>query len=218
MKFKKVKRKSGKAAEFFYEKAKATGLRARSAFKLAEATNKYNLLKEGDFILDLGAAPGSWLQIIKSKVGDKGFAVGVDFAEIKGFKEDKNIKILRKDILDKDLESVVLAVSGKKFDAVLSDAAPKTTGIHHLDQEKSIEILRRVFEIADAVLSAGGGSASGGKEGGVLFAKVYEGPDLEEFIKQQRPKFEILKRFKPSASRAASKELFLLGLGFLGGK
>ena len=208
MKFKKTKRKSGKAAEFFYEKAKATGLRSRSAFKLAEATNKYNLLKEGDFVLDLGAAPGSWLQIIKNKVGEKGFIVGVDIAEIKGFKEDKAVKILRKDILDKDLETVVLNLSGKKFDALLSDAAPKTTGIKHLDQEKSIEILRRVFEIAGLVL----------KESGVLFAKVYEGPDLEEFIKEQKPKFKILKRFKPSASRAASKELFLLGLGFLGEK
>ena len=208
MKFKKTKRKSGKAAEFFYEKAKATGLRSRSAFKLAEATNKYNLLKEGDFVLDLGAAPGSWLQIIKNKVGEKGFIVGVDIAEIKGFKEDKAGKILRKDILDKDLETVVLNLSGKKFDALLSDAAPKTTGIKHLDQEKSIEILRRVFEIAGLVL----------KESGVLFAKVYEGPDLEEFIKEQKPKFKILKRFKPSASRAASKELFLLGLGFLGEK
>ena len=208
MKFKKTKRKSGKAAEFFYEKAKATGLRSRSAFKLAEATNKYNLLKEGDFVLDLGAAPGSWLQIIKNKVGEKGFIVGVDIAEIKGFKEATAVKILRKDILDKDLETVVLNLSGKKFDALLSDAAPKTTGIKHLDQEKSIEILRRVFEIAGLVL----------KESGVLFAKVYEGPDLEEFIKEQKPKFKILKRFKPSASRAASKELFLLGLGFLGGK
>lgn len=208
MKFRKAKRKSGKESEYFYERAKKTGLRARSAFKLAEATNKYNLLKEGDFILDLGAAPGSWLQIIKNKVGDKGFAVGIDIAEINGFKEDKVVRILRKDILDKDLEKVALSLSGKKFDAVLSDAAPKTTGIHHLDQEKSIEILKRVFEIAGGVL----------REGGVLFAKVYEGPDLEEFIKQQRPKFEILKRFKPSASRAASKELFLLGLGFLGEK
>lgn len=206
MKFKRTKRKGDNEREYFYERAKKTGLRARSAFKLAEAVNKYRLLKEGDFVLDLGAAPGSWLQIIKNKVGEKGFAVGIDIAEIKGFKEDKVVKILRKDILDKDSEDVALALSGKKFDAVLSDAAPKTTGIHHLDQEKSMEILRRVFEIAGGVL----------RNGGVLFAKVYEGPDLEEFIKQQRPKFEILKRFKPSASRAASKELFLLGLGFLG--
>lgn len=189
--------------DHYFKKAKTEGYRARSAYKLIEANQKFRLIKNGDFILDLGVAPGSWLQVAAPIVGKNGLVVGVDLEPVKPFKEFENIKTLVLDISGSQFEEKVLSLSrGKLFDVILSDAAPKTSGQKELDQDRSLEIARRAFEIAEKLL----------KTGGHVYIKVFEGPEVPLLFKEYKAKFKLLKIFKPAASKKGSKEIYLVGL------
>src|SRR3989338_4608056 len=120
--------------DHYFKMAKTEGYRARSAYKLIEANQKFRLIKSGDFALDLGAVPGSWLQVAAPIVGKKGLVVGVDIEPVKQVKEFDNVKTAVLDIFDSKFEEKILLLSGGKlFDAILSDAAPKTSGQKELD-------------------------------------------------------------------------------------
>lgn len=189
--------------DHYFKKAKTEGYRARSAYKLIEANQKFRLIKSGDFILDLGVAPGSWLQVAAPIVGKNGLVVGVDLEPVKQFKEFENIKTMVLDISGSQFEEKVLSLSrGKLFDVILSDAAPKTSGQKELDQDRSLEIARRAFEIAEKLL----------KTGGHVYIKVFEGPEVPLLLKEYKAKFKLLKIFKPAASKKGSKEIYLVGM------
>ena len=188
--------------DHFTIKAKERGFRARSVFKLEEIQDKFHILSKEDTILDLGAAPGSWLQYIAQTVGTRGLAIGIDIREIEPFRE-KNIVTFVGDILDEDAVAKNLAtINIEKCDVVLSDLAPDTSGIPGQDQERSLEL---ALEAARAGLPFL-------KKGGNLVLKIFEGEELMNFRRALEERFSRVKAFRPKASRSRSKEIYLVCL------
>jgi len=176
----------------YFMKAKREGYVARSAYKLIELNRKYNLIKKDDVVLDLGSSPGSWVQVcLKLKVRR---IVGVDLEQSKI--DNENFEFINESI-----GSLKVKEMGK-FDAVLSDVAPNTSG--HMDAENSIDLTKDAFQIARKVL----------KPNGNFLAKVFQGTGFEELIRDVRKDFEFFKISKPKASRKESKEIYLVGKGF----
>jgi len=183
------------------EKAKKEGYPARSVYKLMEIQEKYRLVKKGDKVLDLGASPGSWSKYLSKLVGSEGKVVGVDIQEIKICLP--NFYFLKKDVFqlsEKDFEKMEIA----EFDVIVSDMAPKTTGDKFVDHVRSVELVRRAFDICFQLL----------KPGGHFVAKVFEGAKLQDLKKQIEKNFKSVKLFKPKASRKESKEIFIIAQNF----
>jgi len=185
--------------DFYFHKAKKEGFFARSVYKLEEADSKFNLVKKGARVLDLGCAPGSWLQYLSKKVGKEGAVVGIDLLSPKFSAE--NTKTFVVDVLTIDMQEIEKLGS---FDLVTSDLAPATTGISVTDAARSLRLARRALEIACSVLKAGG----------KLFVKIFEGPETKQLREEMKGHFEEVKAFKPRASRSESREFYLVGLGF----
>lgn len=183
----------------FARRARQEGFRARSAYKLLDLQRKFKILKAGDRVLDLGAAPGSWLQVASGIVGEKGKVVGVDSASIKPLGL-ANVLALEKDIFDEDFSAALQKHGFRTFDVVLSDVAPNTSGMKEKDQALSYELSSRVLDIATQVL----------KEGGGVIIKVFEGPDTPVLIKETEKHFSSVKLVKPEASTKGSKELYIV--------
>lgn len=180
--------------------AQKQGYPARSVYKLKEINEKYKIIKKGDRVLDLGSAPGSWLLYISQKVGSKGKAVGVDTEDVK-ILNNPNISFIKKDIFDlKEFD-----FKGK-FKTVVSDLAPKTSGLKFVDAEKSLELAEKSFEIARSVLMPGGN----------FVCKVFENESSSEFFKKVEGHFDFAKRFRPQAVVSTSKEFYIIGKGFKG--
>ncbi len=187
-----------KKEEFYTGLAKKEGYPARSVYKLKEIDEKYKIIREGDRVLDLGSAPGSWLLYISQKIGDKGKVVGIDIEDIK-IPLKANILFIKKNIADlknSDFKD--------KFDAVVSDLSPKTSGVKFVDTEKSLELAEKAFEIAKIVLLPDGN----------FVCKIFEGESSNEFFKKVAKFFEFAKRFRPKAVIKKSKEFYIIGRGF----
>ncbi|MEK7189259.1 MAG: RlmE family RNA methyltransferase [Patescibacteria group bacterium] len=182
-------------------KAKEEGYLARSAYKLAAIAEKYGLIKPGDCVLDLGAAPGSWLQVASELTGTSGRVVGVDVSPI-AFRA-KNVVALEQDMLAPGIDGA-LAPHGL-FDVVLSDAAPKTSGIKDRDQTLSEELVDRALEISERNL----------KPGGNLVAKLFQSSETQNLTKRAEQLFKRAHLYKPKASRERSFETYLICLGKL---
>jgi 23S rRNA (uridine2552-2'-O)-methyltransferase len=182
----------------YAQKAKAAGYRSRAVYKLEEINQKFLLLKPGQFVLDLGAAPGSWLQYCAQIVGNKGKIIGVDISPI-AILPPANIKIIKQDIfaLDKLMTELVI-----KFDVVLSDAAPATSGISLTDSSRSLAMAEQSLKIALLVL----------KPKGNFCTKIFMSPEADEFYHQLKKYFSTCHRFKPHTSRTNSKEIYFIGL------
>ncbi len=187
-------------ADARYHRAKREGFAARSVYKLEEMDRRYQLLKPGQKVLDLGAHPGSWLQYACQRVGPTGLVVGVDIQEA-GVELPAWARYVQADLLT--LSPQDLRAFCPAYDLVLSDVAPRTTGVMHADMAASYELTAKALDLAMALL----------KPGGSLVAKVYFGPQVEELIKRVKAAFSLGKAHKPEASRAASKEIYLLGRG-----
>lgn len=184
----------------FFKQAKAEGYLARSAYKLKEIQEKRKILRPGSRVLDLGCAPGSWLQVASEIVGPKGAVVGIDLQEVgPGFAE--NVHAVQGDIY-KVQPTDLLALSRGLFDAVISDMAPSTTG--HGDDFLSVRLCRRVLELLPPLL----------KPGGNLAMKVLEGSEFPELLKECKALFREVRPLKPEASRDISREIFIVGLGY----
>jgi 23S rRNA (uridine2552-2'-O)-methyltransferase len=183
----------------FFHKAKAEGYVARSAYKLDELQKKFKLIRPGDFVLDMGAAPGAWSQIASEVLGPKGRVVGLDLKEI-NLKLD-NAKFYVMNAFDFD----PAILEGRVINCLLSDMAPNTTGIRNTDQARSFELCQQVINIAEKHLNKGGN----------LVMKIFEGPDVNKLIKTLERSFQQTKRLKPEAVRKGSFETYFLGLGKL---
>lgn len=190
-----------KKLDSFYHKAKKEGYLARSIYKLKEIDEKYRILHQGHRVLDLGAAPGSWMQYAIEKVTDRGLVVGIDLNPIQLTGSDR-VLTLQADILTYPF--VDLIKEHGLFHAVVSDVAPKTTGQRDRDHELSIELCNMAFDVAKMSL----------KKGGTFVSKMYQGEHLKPFLNRLKPHFEMVKSQKPSASRSESKEVFVVGLKF----
>ncbi len=184
----------------FFKKAKAEGYVARSAYKLLEINEKKRLVRNANFVLDCGCAPGSWLQVAEEIIGPNGLALGLDLQEVRtAF--GPTVKVLKEDVFTFD-PSPYMEVMGRRFDVVLSDMAPNTTG--HGDDFISVRLCRRVLDLLPRVL----------RPGGSLCMKVLEGEEFPALLKESRAMFLDCGAMKPRASREISRETFIWGKGF----
>lgn len=188
----------------FYRKARQAGLRARSAFKLEEIARRFRLYRPGMAVLDLGAAPGGWLQILARQVGARGLVVGVDLQPIE--KIAPNVRTIVGDITSEATIEELRAVREGRFDALTSDMAPKTTGIKDVDEARSIELVMRALGLCDELLVAGGS----------FVAKVFEGADFPSLLEVFRERFAQVKLVRPEATRGRSFEIYVVATGFRG--
>ena len=186
--------------DYFFKKAKKEGVLSRAYYKLEEIDKKHRLFRPGMKVLDLGCAPGSWLQYAARHVGVSGLVVGVDKTKLtETF--SKQARFLAGDIFLLDPLELLKMAEGP-FDLVLSDAAPSTTGERFVDQQNSLRLARRAFEIALAVLAPGGH----------LVLKIFQGEDTKELQKICKTSFEFLHIEKPQSSRKESFEVYFVGL------
>lgn len=181
----------------FHQKAKKHGFLARAVYKLEELDKQFHLFAPGQRVLDLGCAPGSWLQFARTRVGERGVLVGVDRAPLRG--EVAGARIVVGDVYTLDP-----ATLGGPFDVVLSDMAPDTSGVRQADQARSEALFERALEIAAAVLSPGGN----------FVGKLFQGPDFKRLLEAVRARFELGKSAKPESSRQISIEQYVVGKGF----
>jgi 23S rRNA (uridine2552-2'-O)-methyltransferase len=182
----------------FTKAAKAQGYPARSVFKLEEIDRRARLLRPGQRVLDLGAAPGSWSMYASGRVGPSGRVLAVDLTEISG-SLGGNVTVIQGDALT--LEDARLAELAP-YDVVVSDMAPSTTGTRFADQARSFELFSRAVEVARALL----------KPGGSFVGKLFMSDDFPKAKEALRLLFEEVKVMRPEGTRASSYELFLIGL------
>lgn len=171
-------------------------------FKLSEIDERHRVLAPGYRVLDLGCAPGSWLQYAATVVGPHGHLVGVDRAPIE--LDHPGFRMVTGDI--HELDDAELTGDLGAFDVVLSDMAPDTTGIRHVDQARSELLFERALQLATAHLAPAGN----------FVAKLFMGPDFQRLIRQTRELFDKVKIVKPAGSRRESIEQYVVGLGFKG--
>lgn len=183
----------------FAKKAKDEGFLARSAFKLQEINQRFHVIKPRDKALDLGAAPGSWLQVASVLVEKDGLVVGIDKEPVKF--SAPNVKTIKADVLDDKLLTTIRPFG--RFSVVLSDLAPATSGIKSRDQAQSLALAERALDIADTVL----------RRDGALVIKIFQGPETAAFVKKLKKIFKIVHIYKPKASRDRSFETYIVALG-----
>ena len=187
--------------DYYYKKAKEEKYRSRAAYKLLQAVKKYHFIKSGNVVVDLGAAPGGWIQTARKIVGNKGFVLGVDLRLIESFSEPNVLTIIG-DITEEVTLQQILRLIPEKADVVISDASPNISGIWEVDHARQIDLAQQALQMALKTL----------RSSGSFFAKVFEGDMLKDFIKEVKQHFEIVKIVKPKASRAKSSEIFILGM------
>lgn len=191
--------------DFYFRKAKKEGLRARSAFKIDEILRRHRLLGKGDAVLDLGAAPGGFLQILADAVGEKGVAVGVDLEPIRNVGKPW-VKTAIVDLLRPEALERIRALHPGRFALVTSDMAPKTIGVKVTDEARSLELVRMAMHVAEATL----------RPGGAFVAKVFMGGDFPALKKELESRFQTVQVVRPQATRESSYEVYVLGKGFRG--
>lgn len=175
------------------------GYRARSVYKLKELDERFRLFKKGMTVLDLGAAPGSWLQYAAEKVGPKGVLVGLDLQEMEEI--EGPVHLFQTDITDLSaVTNVLTQCDVTRVDIVISDLAPKTSGIKDVDQWRSIELSQAVEEVAQHVLSPGG----------KCVMKILRGADFDEFFLELKKNWKDVKIQHVKASRDRSKEVYIV--------
>ena len=203
MRTKKHQKPTKRPGDFYYSEAKQQGYLARSVFKLQEIDKKYRLFSQkGEkpiFVMDLGCAPGSWLQYVLERLRPQDRVLGIDLNKINF--SDNRLVFIQEDIFNTDPQKLMDAVgSTEGFDVILSDMAPKTCGIKMVDQERSIELCREASKFALKSL----------KKNGLLVIKIFQGPDLKAFTSELKNDFTDVKLFKPDSSRAESFEIYLI--------
>ena len=186
--------------DYYYQKAKQEKYRSRAAYKLFQAIKKYRFIKYGDVVVDLGAAPGGWIQAARKTVGNKGFVLGVDLKSIEPFPQHY-VRTIVCDITEPETVQQILEMLPRKANAVISDASPNISGIWEVDHARQIDLARQALQIALETLQPPGN----------LFVKVFQGDMLDDFTHQVKQHFETVLVIKPKASRAKSSEMFILG-------
>ena len=193
--------------DYYYRKAKEEKFRSRAAYKLLQAVKKYKFMKRGDIVVDLGAAPGGWIQAARKIVGEEGFILGVDIKPIEPF-EEENILTIVADITDPKTPENIRNLLPELADVVISDVSPKISGIWEVDHARQIDLAFNSMKIACEVL----------KPKGNFFVKIFEGDLTRDFIAKLKENFSAVKLVKPKASRAKSSEIYILALGLKRGR
>lgn len=193
--------------DHYFKKAKKDNYPARSVYKLQELDKRFKIFSKGQNVMDLGAAPGSWTLFAAKKVGESGRVLGVDIQSTDTVFPE-NATFLQADVFVDSPELLAAMDRQLPYDLIISDMAPKTTGVKFTDQANSLELCERARDIVPSRL----------KKGGHFVVKIFEGPDVKEYTDSLRKMFSKVKSFKPKSSRQESKEIFIVGLGFLGGE
>jgi 23S rRNA (uridine2552-2'-O)-methyltransferase len=180
----------------YYNRAKQEGYRSRAAYKLKQLNEESHLVESGDTVVDLGAAPGGWLQVAAELAGEHGTVVGVDLQRIKDI---DGVETVRGDMTDEEVREDLVEQVGEA-DAVVSDMAPNMTGEYNLDHARSVHLARQAFETAMEVLAPGGD----------FVAKVFDGPDVQDLKADIEREFRYVREVRPKASRKESSELYLV--------
>lgn len=199
------KRRSSKRSELdhYSLRAKKEGYPARSVYKLEELNNKFKIFSRSSSILDIGAAPGSWTLYCLRKTESNSLVAAVDLKDLT-IPEDKRLFFLKGDFFDEKIQSELLARG--PYDAVISDAAPSTTGNRTVDAGRSFSLAAGIIGIADKMLVKGGN----------LTIKIFQGGDEKELTGMLSEIFEKAQIFKPKACRSESFETYITGLGYKG--
>ncbi|MEQ8745787.1 RlmE family RNA methyltransferase [Pyruvatibacter sp.] len=180
----------------YFRKAKQEGYVARSAYKLLQIQQAKSVIRKGDRVLDLGCAPGAWLQVSSPLVGPRGRVIGLDLQDVRHPMPD-NVRTFVGDVFEYPPEDLVEA-AGRGFGTVLSDMAPKTTGFN--EHELSVRLCDRILETLPTLL----------RHNGVLVMKVFEGAEYPGLLKRCQRHFGKVKGFKPKASRDVSREMYVI--------
>jgi 23S rRNA (uridine2552-2'-O)-methyltransferase len=187
----------------YFKKAKQEGYRSRAAYKLLELQQRYRLMGPGDAVVDLGAAPGGWLQVAAKMVGPNGKVIGVDLQPIKPFNE-RHIMVLKGDIFSTEIKQKIRELIGGPADSVISDLAPKLSGIRDADMARCLELNQTALNIAVNLL----------RPGGTLLIKSFISNDLHSFTAELKRYFSTVQRTKPEATRHGSSEFYFYAKGF----
>ena len=189
--------------EYYYKKAKEENYRSRATYKLSQTITKYKFIKYGDVVVDLGAAPGGWIQAARKVAGKNGFVLGIDLKPIEPFVQTY-IRTIVCDMTEPETIEQILSFIPRKADVVLSDMAPNISGVWEVDHARQIDLANKALETAKKIL----------RPHGNFFVKTFEGDLLKEYISTLQQHFEEVKFVKPPASRSKSSEMYLLALDF----
>lgn len=186
----------------YVRKARAEGWRSRAVYKLEQIDRKERLLKPGMRILDLGSAPGSWSQYVTETMDTRADIVAVDLLPMDAL---PNVTFIQGDFReDATLDAIMDALGGEKADLVMSDMAPNISGNRAVDQPRSMYLVELALDICGDAL----------KPGGAFVTKLFQGEGADAFIASAKSRFDKTKVFKPEASRAGSREVYLVAKGF----
>ncbi len=187
-----------KKREHFYKEAKKSGYRARSAYKLKQIQKKFSIIKKGDIVIDLGAAPGGWSQVAKELIGDQGAIIGIDLSYIRPL---EGVTFLQRDLTETtSMEDIRRIIGNNNADVVLSDMSPDISGNYSVDHARSIYLCEHSLSLAKQTL----------KPSGNFVCKVFDGEDLNSFVRKVSQNFRMVKQFSPAASRKSSSEIYIV--------
>lgn len=188
----------------YVKKAQVDGYRSRASYKLIEINEKDKLYQSGNIVMDLGSAPGGWSQVIAPVVGSKGRVIASDILPMDGI---VGVSFIQGDFTDERVYDAIVNLLGEdRVDTVVSDMAPNLSGVNTTDQYSSIYLVELALDMARNVL----------KPGGCFCTKVFQGVGYEEYVKDVRKSFSKVIIRKPAASRARSREVYVVGKGFKG--
>ena len=192
-----------KPQDSYYKKAKREGYRSRAAYKLLELQQRFRLMRPGDVVVDLGAAPGGWLQVAAKFVGQSGKVIGIDLQPIETLREP-NIIFFQGDIMSLEILKKIPELVDGKVHCVLSDLAPRLSGIRDADAARCLELNRTALTVATALL----------RPGGSLLAKGFVNQELHTFTLELKQHFHSVQRTRPEATRQGSSEFYFFANDF----
>tara|TARA_B100001971_G_scaffold185948_1_gene185570 strand:+ start:341 stop:934 length:594 start_codon:yes stop_codon:yes gene_type:complete len=188
----------------YVRRARSEGFRSRASYKLLEIDDKFHILRAGALVVDLGAAPGGWSQIAVKRVGRAGRVIALDILKIEPI---EGVEIIHGDFTeDSSLQGLLELTGESQVDLVISDMAPNLSGMKDIDQPRSMYLVELAYDFASRVL----------RRDGALLVKCFEGEGMDATRRLFRGGFGSVSNFKPRASRASSREIYLLGRGFNG--
>jgi 23S rRNA (uridine2552-2'-O)-methyltransferase len=190
----------------FHQRAKREGFRSRAAYKLQEIQRRTQVLRRGQRVIDLGCWPGGWMQVAVAEVGPGGRVVGVDLATIEPPLEFANAVALTGDLAQHAVREAALAAAGGPADVLLSDAAPKLTGVRAADRAHEESLLAAIESALPELL----------RPGGALVLKLMEGPEAQAAEQRLRERFAQARSVRPDASRKGTTERYWIGTGYRG--
>ena len=186
----------------FYHKAKREGYRSRSAYKLLELNREFHVLKPGNRVIDLGSWPGGWVQVAAELVGNTGKVIGIDLITLDPLPQ-AHVTLLQGDATDPTQQEKMHSLLGGPVDVLLSDMAPKLSGIKEVDEARAMDLCRAALVCALVLL----------RPGGTLLLKVFMGAEHKKFLAELRAAFTTVKTTRPEATRKGSAETYVFATG-----